>query len=66
MKKLPALDESKVRDKADVSLETHVKKTSIQFTTLMDLCHLKHPELTEHLHEYKGRVVLGGDSVKDD
>ena len=32
----------------------------------MDLCHLKHSELAEHLQNYQGRVVLRGDSVKDD
>ena len=32
----------------------------------MDLCHLKNSELEPQLQKYKGRVVLGGDSVKDD
>ena len=31
----------------------------------MDICHLKNAEL-EAKQKYKGRVVLGGDIVKDD
>ena len=31
-----------------------------------DLCCLKHSELAEHLLKYKGRVVLCGDSLKDE
>ena len=32
----------------------------------MDLCHLKNSELEPTFQKYKGRVVLRGDSVKDD
>ena len=32
----------------------------------MDLCHLKNAELVKHLQQYKGRVVLRGDNVKDE
>ena len=47
-----------------VKLKT--KKTSVHFTTSMDLCHLNHSELAEHLQNYQGRVVFRGDSVRDD
>ena len=32
----------------------------------MDICHLKNAELEAKHQEYKGRVVLRGDVVKDD
>ena len=32
----------------------------------MDICHLKNAELEPHFQKYKGRVVLRGDTVKDD
>ena len=34
--------------------------------SLMDLCHLKNPELEPQFQKYEGRVVFRGDSVKDD
>ena len=38
----------------------------VHFASLMDLCHLKNSELQPQFQEYKGRVVLRGDIVKDD
>ena len=38
----------------------------VHFASLVDLSHLKNSELEPQLQKYKGRVVLGGDSVKDD
>jgi len=32
----------------------------------MQLCSIKNRELEKHLHQYKGRVVLRGDGVKDE
>ena len=32
----------------------------------MDLCHEKHSELALENKEYKGRVVLRGDQIKDE
>ena len=32
----------------------------------MDICHLKNAELETKHQKYKGRVVLRGDTVKDD
>ena len=58
---LPARD---VRDKADVSREAQAK-ASVHLT-MIDYCHLEHSELTAHATGYKGRVVLPGDTVKQD
>ena len=38
---------------------------TVQFASLMDICHLKNSELEPKFQKYKGRVVLRGD-VKDD
>ena len=52
LEKIPAWDLTKVRSKKEASL--------------MDLCHLKNAELEAKHQKYKGRVVLRGDTVKDD
>ena len=36
------------------------------FAALMDICHLKNPELEPQFQKYKGRVVLPRDIVEDD
>ena len=41
-------------------------KRTVHFPTLMDICHLKNAELEPKYQKYKGRVVLRGDTVKDD
>ena len=38
----------------------------VHFASLMDLCHQKNSELEPQFHKYRGRVVLRGDTVKDD
>ena len=38
----------------------------VHFATLIDICHLKNAESKHKLQKYKGRVVLRGDTVKDD
>ena len=38
----------------------------VHFPSLMDLCHLKNSELEPQYQKFKGRVVLRGDTVKDD
>ena len=35
-------------------------------SSLMDICHLKNAELETKHQQYKGRVVLRSDVVKDD
>ena len=46
--------------------EARTKGAKVQFASLMDICHLKNAELETKHQKYKGRVVLRGDSVKDD
>ena len=42
------------------------KVRKVHFASLMDLCHLKNSELEPQLQKYNGRVVLRGNTVKDD
>ena len=60
----PAWDLKKVKSKKE-SWKRH-RKTTIKFTFLHCLCHLKNSELEPQFQKYKGRVVLRGDIVKDD
>ena len=61
LKKIPAWQLTKVRNKKEVIDEARNNGRKVQFASLMDLCHLKNSE-----QKYKGRVVLQGDIVKDD
>ena len=56
----------KGKRKKETILEAQRDEKKVQFATLMDICHLKNAELEPKLQMYKGRVVLGGDIVKDD
>ena len=55
---------SKVR--REVIDQARTSGATVHFASLMDICHLKNAELEEQHQKYKGRVVLRGDSVKDD
>ena len=44
---------------ANTGVHTH-------FGTLFDLCVVKHSELDESKHKYKGRVVFGGHRIHDE
>ena len=66
MKKIPAWDKTKVRNKSEVIDEARTKGIKVHFASLMDLCHLKSAELETKHQKYKGRVVLRGNIVKDD
>ena len=57
---------TKVRNKKEVIDEARTKGARVHFASLMDVCHLKNSELEIQYQEYKGRVVLRGDIVKDD
>ena len=46
--------------------EARTKGSKVHFASLMNICHLKNAELETKHQKYKGRVVLRGDSVKDD
>ena len=55
-----------VKSKKEGILEAERDKMRVHFASLMDICHLKSAEQEPKLQKYKGRVVLRGDSVKDD
>ena len=46
--------------------EARTKGAKVNFASLMDICHLKNAESEAKHLNYKGRVVLRGDFVKDD
>ena len=66
LEKIPAWDLTKVRSKSEVIVEERTKGAKVHFASLMDICHLKNAELEAKHQKYKGRVVLRGDTVKDD
>ena len=37
----------------------------IHFGSIEEICHLKHAELDPSMQKYKGRIVFGGDLIKD-
>ena len=63
---IPAWSLEKAKSKKEVILEARRDKHRVHFATLMDICHLKNAELEPKHQQYKGRVVLRGDTVKDD
>ena len=66
LEKIPAWDLTKVRSKKEVIDEARTKGAKVHFASLMDICHLKNAELEAKHQKYKGRVVLRGDTVKND
>ena len=66
LEKIPAWQLTKVRNKKVVIAEARNKGRNVHFASLMDLCHLKNSEQQPQVQKYKGRIVLGGDIVKDD
>ena len=64
--KIPAWDLTKVRSKSEVIDEARTKGAKVHFASPMDICHLKNAELEAKHPKYEGRVVLRGDTVKDD
>ena len=52
--------------KTEVIRKATSEGKKVHFATLMDLCHLKNPELEKKFQRHKGRVVLRCDVVKDD
>ena len=63
---IPAWQVDKVKSNNEFILEAQRDKKKVHFATLRDTCHLRHAELEPQHQHYKGRVVLGGDTVKDD
>ena len=66
LKIINAWNESKFRSADGDTAEEKASNNTVHFASLMDLCHLKHSKLAEHLHMYTGRVVVCGDNVVDD
>ena len=58
-------DESQ-KFKKEVIDEARTKGAKVHFASLMDICHLKNAELEAKHQQYRGRIVLRGDIVKDD
>ena len=56
---------TKVKSNREVIQEARREERTVHFATLMDICHLKNVELEPKFEKYKGRVVLRGDTVKD-
>ena len=66
LEKIPAWDLTKVRSKSQVIDEARRTGAKVHFASLMDICHLKNGELETKHQNYKRRVVLRCDIVKDD
>ena len=66
LEKISAWDLTKVRSKRKVINEARTSGAKVHFASLMDICHPKNAELEAKLQEYKSRVVLRGDIVKDE
>ena len=57
---------TKVRSKKEVIDEARTKGAKVHFASPMDICHLQNAELETKHQKKRGRVVLQGDTVKDD
>ena len=66
LKKNSAWNLTKVRSKKEVIDEAQASGATVNFASLMDICHLKNAELEAKHQKYKGRVELRGDIVEDD
>ena len=66
LEKISAWNLTKVKSKKQVIDEARTSGATVHFASLMDICHLKNAELETKHQKYKGRVVLGGDILKDD
>ena len=66
LEKISAWNLTKVKSKKQVIDEARTKGAKVDFSSLMDICHLKNAECEAKHPKYKGRVVLRGDIVKDD
>ena len=66
LEKISAWNLTKVRSKSEVIDEARSSGAKVHFASLMDICHLINAELEAKHQNYKGRVVLKGDIVKDD
>ena len=65
LENISAWNLSKVKSKKEEIDEARTSGATVHFAQLMDICHLKNAELEAKHQNYKGRVVLRGDIVKD-
>ena len=65
-RKMPTWQLTKVKSKKEFILEAQKEERTVHFATLMDICHLKKCGVGTEVQKYKDRIVLRGDSVKDD
>ena len=63
--KLPAYQMTKVNSKSEVIEEAQEEGRTVHSATRKDICHLKNSELEPKFQQYKGRVVLRVDIVKN-
>ena len=66
LEKISAWNLTKVKSKKDVIDEARTSGATVDFASLLSICHLKNAELEAKHQKYTGRVVLRGDVVKDD
>ena len=66
LEKMSAWNLTKVRSKKEVIDEARTAGATVHFASLMDICHLKNAALEAKHQKFQGRVVLRGDTVKDD
>ena len=66
LEKFSAWSLTKVRSKSEMIDEARTSDVTVHFASLMEICHLTNAELEAKHQKYKGRIVLRGDTVKDD
>ena len=66
LEKTSAWNLTKVRSKKEVIDEARTSGATVHFASLMDFGQLKNAELEAKHQKYKGRVVLRGDTEKND
>ena len=66
LEKIPAWQLTKIRNQKEVIGEARNKGKTVHFASVTNLCHLKSSEFEPQYRKYKGRVVLRGDTVKND
>ena len=60
------LDESQKQERSDRWMKQGRTGAKVHFASLMDICHLKMLNWRQSTKKYESRVVLRGDTVKDD
>ena len=63
---ITAWDYSTVCNHSDKCKEAEASGKTIHFGRVFPLCRIKHSELAAIFHRYKGRVVFGGNQIRDE